>query len=200
MQGRYVIRKIKLYCMKLFKRHYKFTNKNPKYRGYDIGDYTYGAPLISDFSKGKSKLTIGKFCSIADNVRFVIDGDHNIDWVSTYPFGLIFEKFNMSLKGHPKRRGDLNIGNDVWIARDVLIMSGITIGDGCVIAAGSVVTKDCPAYSVMGGVPAKVIKYRFSEKKIERLLSIKWWNWSLKRINEKLDELCSGDIDGLEEE
>lgn len=168
-----------------------------------VGKYTYGTNNIKTFWEGNpphcASLNIGSFCSIADRIKIYLGGDHRIDRITTYPFGHIhndiFNGFNGS--GHPKTNGDVNIGNDVWIGADVTIMSGVTIGDGSVIAANSHVVKDVEPYSVVGGNPAKLIKKRFSDNIIDKLLDFKWWNLDDNKINEISPLLCSGDFDKL---
>lgn len=163
-----------------------------------IGKYTYGQPEIHWANKD-TKLVIGNFCSIAGNVRIYLGGNHRTDWISTYPFGHIHKgTFNaFDGKGHPSSGGDVIIGNDVWISDNVTIMSGVTIGDGAVIACNSHVVKDVEPYSLVGGNPAKLIKYRFTEEQIKKLLEIKWWNWDDAKINKYVPLLCSGDVDKL---
>lgn len=160
-----------------------------------IGKYTYGRPNVRKW-KTSSKLFIGNFCSIAGSVVY-LDGNHNTKRVTTYPFGHInqhiFNSFNG--EGHPLGNGNVVIGNDVWIADDVTIMSGITIGDGAVIANNSHVIKNVEPYSIVGGNPARHIKYRFSEEQIQKLLQIKWWYWDDEKINRYLPLLCNDDID-----
>ena len=128
-----------------------------------------------------------------------LGGNHRTDWVSTYPFGHIhqgvFDRFDGS--GHPSTRGDVVIGNDVWIGDGVTIMSGVRIGDGAVIAANSHVVKDVEPYTLVGGNPARFIKYRFSREHIEKLLAIQWWNWEDDKINRLSPLLCSSKIDEL---
>jgi acetyltransferase-like isoleucine patch superfamily enzyme len=145
----------------------------------------------------KANLVIGKFCSIAGNLNIYLGGDHRTDWVTTYPFGNIhnniFNKFDGT--GHPKTNGDVIIGNDVWICDNVTIMSGVTIGDGAVIACNSHVVKNVEPYSIVGGNPAKLIKYRFTPEQIEKLLEIKWWNWEDEKINDFTPVLCNNNID-----
>ena len=161
-----------------------------------IGKYTYGTPNIH-WENDNSKLTIGNFCSIAGNVNIYLGGNHRTDWVTTYPFGHInqdkFTDFNGV--GHPSTKGDVIIGNDVWIASNVTIMSGVTIGDGAVIANNSHVVKDVEPYSMVGGNPAKLIKYRFTKEQIENLLEIKWWDWDDDKINKYTPLLCNNNID-----
>ena len=161
-----------------------------------FGKYSYGKPSII-WSNNNAKLTVGNFCSIAQNVKIYLGGNHRIDWVTTYPFGHIykniFNKFNGI--GHPATKGDVIIGNDVWIADNVTIMSGVTIGDGAVIANNSHVVKDVEPYALVGGNPAKLIKYRFTKEQIEKLLEIKWWYWDDEKINIFTPLLCDNNID-----
>lgn len=160
------------------------------------GKYTYGKIDTHSWGEG-AKLEVGNFCSIGDNVKAYLGGNHRIDWVTTFPFGHRnhhpFNKFNGM--GHPTTKGDIIIGNDVWIGANAVIMSGVTIGDGAVVANNSHVVKDVESYSLVGGNPAKFIKYRFSEKQRERLLKIKWWDWEDAKINKLLPWLCNDDID-----
>ena len=159
------------------------------------GRHSYGDPQIFQWGEG-AKLITGNFCSIA-NCKIYLGGNHRTDWVTTYPFGHInkhiFNKFDGA--GHPQTKGDVVIGNDVWIGGNAVIMSGITIGDGAVIANNSHVVKDVPPYSIVGGNPAQVIKYRFTEEQIEKLLQIQWWHWDDGKINSNVHLLCNPDID-----
>lgn len=163
-----------------------------------VGKYTYGHPGIKIHSWDNIyKVHIGAFCSIADGCVIFLGGNHRIDWVTTYPFGHInqsvFNSFNG--QGHPGCKGDVYIGNDVWIGANVSIMSGVKIGDGAVIACNSHVVKDVEPYSLYGGNPAKLIKFRFSKEIIEKLLTIKWWNWDDTKINKSLGLLCNTNIE-----
>jgi acetyltransferase-like isoleucine patch superfamily enzyme len=161
-----------------------------------FGKYTYGNPNIH-FKNDDAKLVVGKFCSFASNINIYLGGNHNTNWVTTYPFGHIhtntFNSFNG--KGHPSTKGDVIIGNDVWIGSNVTIMSGITIGDGAVIANNSHVIKNVEPYSLVGGNPAKFIKYRFTQEQIKKLLEINWWNWEDDKINKFIPLLCNNNID-----
>ena len=162
------------------------------------GKYTYGrANLIC--ATNDSKLEVGSFCSIAGGCNIYLGGNHMTNWVTTFPFGHIFEqKFNnFDGKGHPSTKGDVIIGNDVWIANNVTVMSGIKIGDGAVIAANSHVVKNVEAYSVVGGNPAKFIRFRFTPEQIEKLLEIKWWDWDDAKINKFTPLLCNDNIDAF---
>ena len=161
--------------------------------------YTYGLENIKvrDWGEG-ADVKVGSFCSIADNVTIFIGGNHRTDWVTTYPFGHIHQNvFPWHGQGHPATKGDVVIGNDVWIGSGSTILSGIKIGDGAVIAASSVVVKDIPAYAIAGGNPAKVLKMRFSRKQIDKLLQNPWWELSDSRINDLIPLLCSNDIEAL---
>lgn len=165
----------------------------------EIGKYSYGQKHISIMGDSKSKLKIGKFCSIADNITIYLGRNHRTDWVTTYPFGHthtdVFNKFNGD--GHPQTKGDVIIGNDVWIASHVTIMSGVKIGDGAVIAANSHVVKDVEPYSIVGGNPAKFIKYRFNQETIKKLLDLKWWDFEDNIINDITPLLCSNNFENL---
>ena len=162
---------------------------------YDIGDHTYGLPRIMRWDD-KTKLHIGKFCSIAEDVTIILGGNHRSDWVTTYPFNVInlFFPNAVGIEGHPATKGDITIGNDVWIGNGATILSGITIGDGAIIGARAVVASDVPPYSIVVGNPAQVIRKRFDDESIQALLKIKWWNWDEEKINREVVYLCSNDI------
>lgn len=161
-----------------------------------IGEFTYGIPTVRTYENDETKLRIGKFCSIAECVTILCGGLHRVDWISTYPFNMYLQDYNY-IEGHPITKGDIAIGNDVWIGRGVTILSGVTIGDGAVIAANATVSKDVAPYTVVGGVPAKLIKKRFSDDIIDKLLDIKWWDWDYEKIYDAIPLLQSGRIDAL---
>ena len=158
-----------------------------------IGDYTYGKPKIYSWDQD-TKLTIGKFCSIAGNVTILLGGEHRTDWVTTYPFNVLFPE-GKQFSGHPATKGDIVIGNDVWIGRGAVILSGVTIGDGAVIAAGSVITKSIEPYTIVAGNPQRVIRKRFSPEQIEALLEIKWWDWQIQSVIDALPLMLNTNID-----
>lgn len=160
-----------------------------------IGDYTYGCPKVLSWGEG-AELKIGKFCSIAQEVNIMLGGEHRSDWCTTYPFNALMSSYDY-IKGHPKTKGDVLIGNDVWIARGARIMSGVTIGNGAVIGANALVTKDVPSYAIVGGNPAKIIKYRFKRGIIKKLLEIEWWNWSDEDIYKAVPILQSEEMNKL---
>lgn len=145
-----------------------------------IGTYCNGVKIYC--WDCRIKLNIGKYCSIADNIVITAGGEHEKEWVSTYPFT---KKYHLeSLYETPKKRykGDIIIGNDVWVANNVSILSGVTIGNGAVIGAGSIVVKNVEAYSIVAGNPARHIKYRFTPDQIEKLELVGWWDWELSKI------------------
>lgn len=162
------------------------------------GKYTYSSPILLWNNNNKdANLTVGNFCSIANTVKIYLGGNHNKDWVTTYPFGHIHQNIfnNFTGEGHPSTKGNVTIGNDVWIADNVTIMSGVNIGDGAIIANNSHVVKDVEPYSIVGGNPARFINYRFTKEQIEKLLTIKWWYWDDEEINRVTHLLCNKDID-----
>ena len=175
-----------------------------------VGDYTYFADHLhgpekfeehnvlynNDFSK--VKLIIGKFCAIAAETRFLMTGTHKLDAISTYPFPIFHGWEKVYDVTNLPEKGDIIVGNDVWFGYDSLVRGGVTIGDGAIIATRAVVVKDVPAYSIVAGNPAKVVKMRFDDKTIERLLRISWWNWKIEKINQHLSLICHLDVDRLE--
>jgi len=173
-----------------------YTKDHFKDKPYIIGDYTYGQPEILHWGEDAS-LIIGKYCSIANDVKIFLGGNHRVDWISTYPFNILVENFPKArdIKGHPMTKGNVCIGNDVWIGNGVTILSGVTIGDGAVVGTSSIVTKNIQPYEIWVGNPAKLVRKRFTDIQIQELLQIKWWNWSPEKVNESVKYLCSSDID-----
>lgn len=176
-----------------------------------VGDYTYfddrrHGPdkfeeynVLYNYDFSKVKLVIGKFCAIAAETRFIMTGDHKLDAISTYPFPIFGHGWESAFNVHDLPvKGDIIVGHDVWFGYDSLVMNGVTIGNGAIIAAKAVVVKDVPAYSIVAGNPAKVVKMRFDDKTIDRLQKIAWWDWKIEKINKHLKLLCHLDVDPLE--
>ncbi|HMK52201.1 MAG TPA: CatB-related O-acetyltransferase [Thermodesulfobacteriota bacterium] len=162
---------------------------------YQIGEHTYGKPRVVSWGEGTS-LRIGKYCSISTQVIIFLGSEHRMDWVSTYPFPYLWKEAS-STKGHPFSKGDVIIGNDVYIGYHVTILSGVVIGDGAAIGAGSVVTKDIPPYAIAAGNPAQIIRYRFGEETVQKLLKIRWWDWSDEKVKENVHLICCDSIDAF---
>ncbi|MEN9567707.1 MAG: hypothetical protein RLZZ69_2903 [Cyanobacteriota bacterium] len=175
-----------------------------------VGDYTYyddpedsenfERNVLYHYSFSKDKLIIGKFCALARNLKFIMNGaNHQISGFSTYPFYIFgngWEKVTPQDCELPFK-GDTLVGNDVWIGYESIIMPGVTIGDGAIIAAKSVVVNDVPPYSIVGGNPAKIIKLRFTAETIKTLQEIAWWNWDINKISANLEYITSADLDTL---
>ncbi|MEU4995035.1 CatB-related O-acetyltransferase [Streptomyces sp. NPDC021622] len=176
----------------------------------EVGEYSYydDPEHATDFETrnvlyhyGPEKLRIGKFCAFGTGVRFIMNGaNHRMDGPSTFPFpimgGAWSEHFDL-ISGLPGR-GDTVVGHDVWFGYDVMVMPGVRIGHGAVIASGSVVVDDVPDYGVVGGNPAKLIRTRYSESEVERLLAVAWWDWPAEHLTEHVRTVMSGTIDDLE--
>lgn len=170
----------------------KFKEKYPK---FSIGKNCYGTPIIKN-QLAESRLEIGSYCSIAKNVQIYLGGQHRTDWITTYPFPAFFAEAQ-HIKQYEVTRGDVIIGSDVWLCENCRILSGISIGHGAVIANGAIVTKDVAPYEVVGGNPAKHIRWRFDEDTRKALLEIAWWNWAEEDILDAVNILCSSDISDL---
>lgn len=162
---------------------------------FERNNVLYHYPVNND------RLIIGKFCSIACGAKFLFNSaNHSMKSLSTYPFPIFFEEWGldkMQVASAWDNNGDIVIGNDVWIGYEAVILAGVTIGDGAVIGARAVVTKNVPPYTVVGGVPAKQIKKRFSEQTINELLRLKWWDWDEGRIARNISAIQSGDLNKL---
>ena len=181
----------------------------------EVGDYTIYNDFISDprqfeqnnvlyhYPINHERLIIGKFCSIACGVKFLFNcANHTLKSLSTYTFPLFYvdwelEKSNVASAWDNK--GDIVIGNDVWIGFEAVILAGVKIGDGAIIGTRAVVTKDVPPYSIVGGIPAKVIRKRYSPDIIEQLLSLRWWDWTKDRIKRNLPFIMAGNIENMTE-
>lgn len=165
------------------------TYLNEKYPQHVIGTGSYGSLEIKSWGEG-AKLTIGAYCSFADGVTVLLGGEHRSDWLTTYPFNVLWGDCESNI-GHPITKGDVIIGHDVWIGTDALILSGVTIGTGAIIGARAVVTKDVPPYAIVAGNPSRVIRRRFDDETIAKLLQIAWWGWSPGKIHNALTLLQS---------
>lgn len=150
-----------------------------------IGNHTYGS-ISAIISSANGSLWIGNYCSIADHVTFVVSADHPTENISTFPFKTLCTH---ETGCEAVSKGDIVVEDDVWIAYGATILSGVRIGQGAVIAAGSVVTKDVPPYAIVGGIPAKVIKYRFSPELIEELLKVDYSKLDEAQVREHINEL-----------
>lgn len=181
-----------------------------------VGDFTMYNDFVNDptlfennnvlyhYPIKHDKLQIGKFCSIACGAKFLFNSaNHTLSSLSTYPFPLFFEEWGLEKKDVTNawdNKGDIVIGNDVWIGYEAVVLAGVTIGDGAIIGTRAVVTKNVPPYTIVGGVPAKPIKKRFSEETISALLEIQWWNWSKERIARNIGAIQCGNIEQLKQE
>ena len=190
----------------------------------EVGDYTIYNDFVSDpllfernnvlyhYPINHDRLIIGKFCSIACGVKFLFNcANHTLKSLSTYTFPLFYEDWDLEKSdvatawdnkgdiviGNWDNKGDIVIGNDVWIGYEAVIMAGVHIGNGAIIAARAVVTKDVPPYTIVGGVPARLIRKRFDEKVIRKLETLKWWDWSAEKIQRCFPYIRKGDINGL---
>lgn len=175
--------------MNTWRKHGSETRYHYDNPDFNIGEFTYGVPLIRVYDIGV-KLTIGKYCSIANDVKILLGGAHYTQWASTYPFYLnhrdIFTKLNNVNSPTSK---DTVIGNDVWIGNGAVILSGKTIGDGAVIGAGTIVSKDIPPYAIAVGNPVRIIRYRFDSETIKNLQESEWWDLPPEIINTLLPYL-----------
>lgn len=179
----------------------------------EVGDYTIYNDFVADpllFEKNnvlyhypihREKLIIGKFCSIACGTKFLFNcANHTLKSLSTYTFPLFYEEWELEKSNITTawdNKGNIVIGNDVWIGYEAVIMAGVHIGDGAIIAARAVVTKDVPPYTIVGGTPAKEIRKRFDAEVIEQLLIQKWWDWSTDKIHQCLPYIAEGKLDEL---
>lgn len=179
----------------------------------EIGDYTIYNDFVhdpSDFEKNNvlyhypingDKLIIGKFCSIAYGAKFLFtSGNHSLKSLSNYTFPVFYEEWELDsskICDAWDNKGDIVIGNDVWVGYEAVIMSGVKIGNGAIIGTRAVVTKDVPPYTIVGGVPAKPIRSRFDDTIIKKLEALRWWDWDSEKIRRNISAIQSGDIENL---
>lgn len=184
------------------------------HQNIEVGDFTIYNDFVNDprdFEKNNvlyhypinhDRLVIGKFCSIACGAKFIFNcANHTLKSLSTYTFPLFFEEWDLpksDVVSAWDNKGDIVIGNDVWIGYDAIIMAGVTIGDGAIIGTRAVVTKDVEPYSIVGGVPAKEIRKRFSTDIIARLQELQWWNWDADIICNSIKAIQDGDLGSLD--
>lgn len=180
----------------------------------EIGEYTIYNDFVRDprdFEKNNvlyhypvngDRLKIGKFCSIACGAKFLFtSGNHSMQSLSTYTFPIFYEEWGLDAKDIRSawdNKGDITIGNDVWIGYEAVILSGVTIGDGAIVGARAVVTKDVPPYTIVAGVPARPIRKRFDEETIAKLQALRWWDWDEERLKRCIPAIQSGDMAALE--
>ena len=178
-----------------------------------VGEYTMYNDFVNDpaqfernnvlyhYPVNHDRLMIGKFCSIACGAKFLFNSaNHSLSSLSTYPFPIFYEEWGLDRKNVAEawdNKGDIVIGNDVWIGYEAVSLAGVTVGDGAIIGARAMVTKDVPPYTIVGGVPAKPIRKRFSEETISEMLALKWWDWPKERIARNIPAIQSGRLDLL---
>ena len=178
-----------------------------------VGEYTMYNDFVNDpaqfernnvlyhYPVNHDRLMIGKFCSIACGAKFLFNSaNHSLSSLSTYPFPIFYEEWGLDRKNVAEawdNKGDIVIGNDVWIGYEAVILAGVTVGDGAIIGARAMVTKDVPPYTIVGGVPAKPIRKRFSEETISEMLALKWWDWPMEEIKNKLPYIMDGNWNQL---
>lgn len=188
----YIISRLRIFFGGIRRDFKELTNRYPNYK---IGRGCYGPLVIEEFGD-RVDLEIGAFCSFAKGVKILLGGEHQKNWITTYPFDRKY--FNdKSLPHSSFAKGDVIIGNDVWVGTDALILSGATIGNGVIIAARSVVKGNLVAYGIYAGTPAKLIAKRFEEEVIEELEKIAWWNWSDEKIKSNLSLLLSDKVEKI---
>lgn len=174
----------------------------------EVGEYTMYNDFVNDpreFEKNNvlyhypingDKLIIGKFCSIACGAKFLFtSANHKMSSLSTYPFPIFYEEWGLDAKDIRNawdNKGDIIIGNDVWIGYEAVIMAGVTIGDGAIIGTRAVVTKDVLPYTIVGGVPAKPIRKRFDDATVEKLIKLRWWDWEHEKIAQSIAAIQAG--------
>lgn len=164
----------------------------------EMGAYSYGRPRVCVWryhGRVDSRVIIGKYCSIAREVTVLTGGNHRSDTVSTFPFRIMMDLPGREDDGFRYSNGDVVIGSDVWIGQGATIMSGVTVGHGAVIATGALVSRSVPPYAIVGGNPAQLIRFRFTEAQIAELLRIRWWDWPEAKVRETVTWLNGGTVD-----
>lgn len=163
----------------------------------DIHPTSYGPVRVVSTNRDTAKLTIGAYCSFAEGTQIMMSGEHNADWVSTYPFSDFAGWDAERISGHPKPAADVTVGNDVWVGNGALILPGTQIGDGAVIGARTIVRGEIAPYSIVLGAPGRRIGQRFSNEIVQRLLAIRWWAWPRERVKAAVPMLMSKDVEAF---
>lgn len=156
--------------------------------------------VLYHYPINKDRLIIGKFCSIACGAKFIMNGaNHSLQSFSTYPFPIFSEEWNSGQIASEAwdNKGDIVLENDVWIGFEAVVLAGVRIGNGAIVAARSLVNKDVPPFSIVGGAPARIIRKRFPDEVIELLQESMWWNWDIERTRDAIPVLCRGDFSGF---
>lgn len=161
-----------------------------------VGRFTYGDPAFKLWGSDE-RIEIGSFCSLAGGVTIFGGGEHNTQWVTTFPLRIALGDALAGKDGHPTSKGATRIGNDVWIGDGATILSGVTVGDGAVVGARALVSQDVPPYHIVAGNPARCVRRRFSNEQVAALLQIAWWNWEVDRIRASTALMCSDDIEAF---
>jgi acetyltransferase-like isoleucine patch superfamily enzyme len=167
----------------------------PELKHLTMGRCSYGDPAVMVYKGDLAMAHIGAFVSIANDVVLVVGGNHRVDWVSTFPFRAILDMSGAFQDGHPATKGDIVIGNDVWIARGATVLSGVHVGNGAVIGAEAVVTQDVRPFAIVVGNPAREVRRRFTDAQVDALQRISWWDWPMVKVRDAVPMLSDGAID-----
>ncbi len=174
-----------------------------------VGDYTYyddprgpahfESNVLYHFEFTGDRLIIGKYCSIATDVKFIMNGgNHPTTWLTTFPFPVFGQGWEVAMPSSWPNKGDTVVGHDVWMGYAAMVMPGVTINNGAIVATGSVVTRDVPSYTIVAGNPAQPVRKRFDDATIARLEALQWWDWDMEKVTRNVKALCSGDVAALE--
>lgn len=162
-----------------------------------FGPHSYGRPRVMCYKGDEGTVAIGSFCSLADDIVMVVGGNHVLEWPSTYPFRARLSLPGAYADGHPQTKGNITVGNDVWIGRAACLMSGVHVGHGAVVGASAVITKDVRPYAVVAGNPAQELRRRFNDDQVQALLDIAWWDWPEQKIFDNVSYLNHPDVDSF---